>query len=74
LYQAQPLKHAANKAVNNIKKELNKFADWILSFVPEPIKKTVNKRVDNLKEKVNRIFSPQRKTNSIERISENLQD
>ncbi|EDO29594.1 predicted protein [Nematostella vectensis] len=46
----------SNRAANSVKKELNKFADWILSFVPEPIKKTVNKQVDSLKEKVNRIF------------------
>ena len=36
-----------------IKKEIDKFADWILSYVPKPIKKRANKRVDDLKEKVN---------------------
>lgn len=55
----QPLKHLANRAANSVKKELNKFADWILSYIPEPIKKTVNKRVESLKEKVNRIFKKQ---------------
>jgi len=50
------LKHLAGRVANPIKKEINKFSDWILSHVPEPIKKAVNKRVDSLKEEVNRIF------------------
>ncbi|XP_020912011.1 uncharacterized protein LOC110249773 [Exaiptasia diaphana] len=50
------LKHLANRAANPVKEELNKFADWILSHVPESIKRTVNKRVDSLKEKVNDLF------------------
>ena len=50
------LKNLASKAAKPIKREINKFADWIISQVPEPIKKTVNKRVDSLKETVNRIF------------------
>jgi len=56
LYQVQPLKHFANKEVNSIKKELNKFADWILSNVPKPIKETANENVDSLKEKLNSLF------------------
>ena len=50
------LKNLASKAAKPVKREINKFADWIISQVPEPIKKTVNKRVDSLKEKVNGIF------------------
>ena len=50
------LKNLASKAAKPVKREINKFADWIISQVPEPIKKTVNKRVDSLKETVNRIF------------------
>ena len=50
------LKNLASNAAKPIKREINKFADWIISKVPEPIKKTVNERVDSLKERVNRIF------------------
>ena len=50
------LKNLALKAAKPVKREINKFADWIISQVQEPIKKTVNKRVNNLKEKVNSIF------------------
>ncbi|EDO35142.1 predicted protein [Nematostella vectensis] len=52
-------KHFANRAANLIKSELDKFADWILSYVPEPIKKTVkeaaDKRVERLKERIKRL-------------------
>ncbi|EDO32941.1 predicted protein [Nematostella vectensis] len=44
-----------SRAVDSIKSELDKFADWVLSYVPEPIKKTVDKRVKRLKEKIKRI-------------------
>ena len=50
------LKNLASKAAKPVKREINKFADWIISKVPEPIKKTVNERVNSLKERVNRIF------------------
>ena len=50
------LKNLASKAAKPVKREINKFADWIISKVPEPIKKTVNERVDSIKERVNRIF------------------
>ena len=55
-YQITELKKQASKATTSVKKEINEFADWILSYVPEPIKNTVNERVDSLKKKVNRIF------------------
>ena len=50
------LKNLASNAAKPVKREINKFADWIISKVPEPMKKTVNERVDSLKERVNRIF------------------
>ncbi|EDO48021.1 predicted protein [Nematostella vectensis] len=43
-------------AANSAKKELDKFADWILSYVPESIKRIVNRRVGSSKDKVDRIF------------------
>ena len=51
------LKNLALEAAKPVKREINKFADWLISQVPEPIKKTVDKRVNSLKEKVNRIFN-----------------
>ncbi|EDO46053.1 predicted protein [Nematostella vectensis] len=51
--------HFANREVNSIKSELDEFADWILSYVPEPVKKTakeaVDKRVKRLKERIKRL-------------------
>ena len=56
LSKVSQLKNLASKAAKPVKSEINKFADWIISQVPEPIKKTVNERVTSLKEKVNGIF------------------
>ena len=50
------LKNLASKAAKLVNREINKFADRIISQVPERIKKSVNKRVDSLKETVNGIF------------------
>ena len=50
------LKNLASNAAKQVKREINKFADWIISKVSEPIKKTVNERVNSLKERVNGIF------------------
>ena len=50
------LKNLASNAAKQVKREINKFADWIISKVSEPIKKTVNERVNSLKERVNSIF------------------
>ena len=56
LSKVSQLKNLASNAAKPVKREINKFADWIISKVPEPIKNTVNERVDSLKERVNRIF------------------
>ena len=56
LSKVSQLKNLASKAAKPVKSEINKFADWIISQVPEPIKKTVNERVNSLKERVNSIF------------------
>ena len=75
----QSLKDLASKVVKPVKQQLSKFADWILSYVPEPIKKETKKKVTELKEKVNRIFNrlerfpPKEKKNGSEGISETLQ-
>ena len=36
-----------------MQKNLNEFADWILSYVPPEIKKPINIRLEKLKKKVN---------------------
>ena len=56
LSKVSQLKNLASNAAKPVKREINKFADWIISKVPEPIKKTVNERVNSLKDRVNRIF------------------
>ena len=56
-FQPSSLKNLTSGAAKPINKEINKFTDWILSYIPEPNKKTVNKRVESLKKKVNRIFT-----------------
>ncbi|XP_020608918.1 uncharacterized protein LOC110047502 [Orbicella faveolata] len=51
------LKNITAKASKQVNSEINKFADWIISHVPEPfIKKNVDKRVNDLKDEVSRIF------------------
>ena len=52
----ESLKQLAGRVVEPVKKQLNKFAGWILSYVPEPVKRTVNDRVEKLKAKVNEIL------------------
>lgn len=51
------LKSLTKKAKESVNKEINKFANWISSCVPERIKVPVNKKVNSLKEKVNKIFN-----------------
>ena len=33
----------------SVSKQINKFSDWLISFVPETIRTTVNEKADNLK-------------------------
>ena len=56
----ESMKQLAGRIVEPVKKPLAKFADWILSYVPEPVKRTVNERVEKLKTKVNEIFERMR--------------
>ena len=51
------LKSLAEKIAKPATREINKFADWIISYVPEPIRNTVNERVDTLKNDVKKIFA-----------------
>lgn len=51
------MKSLAKKATELVNKEINKFSDWILSYIPNEIKNAVNKQVYNVKEQVNKIFN-----------------
>ena len=50
------LKSLADKVAKPIIKNINKFADWLYSYVPEPVRNITNEKVNKLKNKVKRIF------------------
>ena len=50
------LKNLADKVAKPIIKNINKFADWLYSYVPEPVRNITNKKVNKLKNKLNQIF------------------
>ena len=61
-------KSKIKKAVDNKKGQFNKFADWIMSYVPQEAKKPCNKRVEGLKNKVNAIYKSLKKTSSVKKL------
>ena len=54
--RAETLKSLADRAAKPIIKNINKFADWLYSYVPEPVRKITNEKVNKLKNKINQIF------------------
>ena len=50
------LRSLAGKMVESVTRKVNKFADWVLSFVPDPIRRTANEKVNKLRSDVKRIF------------------
>ena len=46
----------ADRAAKPIIKNINKFADWLYSYVPEPVRNITNEKVNKLKNKINQIF------------------
>ena len=50
------LKSLADKAAKPIIKNINKFADWLYSYVPEPVRNITNEKVNKLKNRRNQIF------------------
>ena len=50
------LKSLADKVAKPLIKNINKFADWLYSYVPEPVRNITNEKVNKLKNKVKRIF------------------
>ena len=64
--KVESLKSMAGSISNQIFKNLNQFADWILSYVPQPIESTVSTQLKNLKDKINSIFDEIRGKNEKE--------
>ena len=50
------LKSLADRAAKPIIKKINKFADWLYSYVPEPVRNITNEKVNKLKNEINQIF------------------
>ena len=50
------LKSLADKVAKPIIKNINKFVDWLYSYVPEPVRNITNEKVNKLKNKINQIF------------------
>ena len=45
------------KSAADVRKTINKFADWIISHVPERVRRNANERVEKLKKDIKRIYS-----------------
>ena len=50
------LKSLADRAAKPIIEKINKFADWLYSYVPEPVRNITNEKVNKLKNEINQIF------------------
>ena len=74
------LRSLAGRVSKQVKGKINKFSDWLISFVPETIRTTVNEKADKLKNDIKRLFNqtekcePKQKGNSFKRLSENFQN
>ena len=51
----------AKKKADLVKKAINKFADWLINYIPEPIRRTVNTRVEKLKKEIKEILENKKK-------------
>ena len=51
----------AKKQADLVKKAINKFADWLINYIPEPIRRTVNTRVEKLKKEIKEILENKKK-------------
>ena len=50
------LKSLTDRAAKPIIKNINKFADWLYSYVPETVRNITNEKVNKLKDKVKQVF------------------
>ena len=51
----------AKKRADLAQKAINKFADWLINYIPEPIRRTVNTRVEKLKKEIKEILENKKK-------------
>ena len=51
----------AKKQADLVNKAINKFADWLINYIPEPIRRTVNTRVEKLKKEIKEILENKKK-------------
>ena len=51
----------AKKQADLVQKAINKFADWLINYIPEPIRRTVNTRVEKLKKEIKAILENKKK-------------
>ena len=51
----------AKKQADLVQKAINKFADWLINYIPEPIRRTVNTRVEKLKKQIKEILENKKK-------------
>ena len=51
----------AKKQADLVQKAINKFADWLINYIPEPIRRTVNTRVEKLKKQIKEIIENKNK-------------
>ena len=51
----------AKKQADSVQKSINKFADWLINYIPEPIRRTVNTRVEKLKKQIKEILENKKK-------------
>ena len=51
------LRSLAGRVSKKVKGKINKFSDWLISFVPETIRTTVNEKADKLKNDIKQIFN-----------------
>ena len=49
------------KQVDSVNKVINKFAGWVINYIPEPIRRTVNTGFENLKKKIKEIIENKKK-------------
>ena len=52
----------AKKQADLAQKAINKFADWLINYIPEPIRRTVNTRVEKLKKEIKEILENKKET------------
>ena len=51
----------AKKQADLVQKAINKFAHWLINYIPEPIRRTVNTRVEKLKKQIKEILENKKK-------------